>query len=93
METLMYAAIGLATVNSAILIGLIYLYGKISVRTHAAYSIGLTFFAGLLLLHNLLTAVAFGTMSPFFGSDALPYLTAMGGAEFAGLLVLLRITI
>ena len=89
----MYAAIGLATVNSALLVALIYIYGKISVRTRAAYSIGLTIFAGLLLVHNLLTAVAYGTMSPLFGTDALPYLSAMAGAEFAGLVVLLKITI
>ena len=89
----MYLAIGLATINSAILAGLIYLYARISVRTRAAYSVGLAFFAGLLLLHNLLTALAYGTMSSLFGPEALPYLSAIGGAELAGLIVLLRITI
>jgi hypothetical protein len=89
----MYAAIGLASINSIILVALIYLYAKISLRTHASYSLGFVFFAGLLLLHNLLTAFAYGTMSPLFGSEALPYLTAIGGAELAGLLVLLRITL
>ena len=86
-------AIGLASVNSVILLVLIYLYGRIAVRTHASYSIGLVIFGGLLLLHNLLTAFAYGTMSPLFGDDALPYLSAMGGAELAGLLVLLRMTL
>ena len=89
----MYAAIGLATANSAILVGLIYLYTRIAIRTRASYSIGLMFFAGLLLLHNLLTALAYGTMSPLFGSEALPYLSAIGGAELAGLLVLLKLTL
>jgi hypothetical protein len=93
MEGLMELAIGLASVNSVILVVLIYLYGRIAVRTHAAYSVGLVFFGGFLLLHDLLTAFASGTMSPLFGSDALPYLSAMGGAELAGLIVLLRITI
>ena len=93
METLMGIAIGLASVNSVILLILIYLYGRIAVRTRAAYSFGLVIFGGLLLVHNLLTAVAYGTMSPLFGDDALPYLSAMGGAELAGLLVLLRITL
>ena len=86
-------AIGLATVNSIILLGLIYLYARISIKTHAAYSIGLVFFASLLLLHDLLTALAYGTMSSLFGSGALPYLSAIGGAELAGLLVLLKITL
>lgn len=89
----MMLAIGLASVNSIILFALIYLYARIAVRTRATYSIGLVIFGGLLLLHNLLTAVAYGTMSPLFGPDALPYLSAMGGAELAGLIVLLRITL
>lgn len=93
MEALMELAIGLASVNSVILLGLIYLYARIAFRTRAAYSVGLVVFGGFLLVHNLLTALAYGTMSPLFGSDALPYLSAMGGAELAGLIVLLRITI
>ena len=89
----MYVAIGLASINSVILAGLIYLYAKISVRTRASYSIGLVIFSILLLFHNLLTAYAYGTMSPLFGSEALPYLSAVGAAELGGLLVLLKITI
>lgn len=89
----MYVAIGLATVNSVILAGLIYLYARISIRTRATYSIGLVIFSLLLLSHNLLTAYAYGTMSPLFGSEALPYLSAVGAAELGGLLVLLKITI
>jgi len=88
----MYVAIGLASINSAILLGLVYLYTKIFVKSRASYSIGLAFFAGMLLLQNLLTAFAYGTMSPLFGSDALPYLSAIGGTELAGLLMLMRIT-
>jgi hypothetical protein len=93
MEALMYLAIGLASVNSIILLALIYLYAKISIKTRASYSLGLLFFAGLLLVHNLLTAFAYGMMSPLFGAEALPFLSAIGGAELAGLLVLLRITL
>lgn len=89
----MYVAIGLATVNSAILLGLIYVYAKISMRTRASYPIGLVIFASLLLLQNLLTAVAYATMSPVFGTEALPYLSGMGGAELAGLGVLLWMTL
>jgi hypothetical protein len=46
----------------------------------------------MLLLQNLLTAFAYGTMSPLFGTDALPYLSVIGGTELAGLLALLRMT-
>ena len=89
----MYLAIGLATINSAILVGLMYLYIRISIRSRASYSVGLAIFAGLLLIHNLLTAVAYGTMYAGFGPEALPYLSAMAGAELDGLLVLLKITV
>jgi len=89
----MLLAIGLAGINSVVLVFLIFLYGRIALRSRAAYSVGLVFFAGLLLVHNLLTAFAYGTMSPLFGSEALPFLSAIGGAELAGLLVLLKITV
>lgn len=89
----MLVAIGLATVNSAILLGLIYVYAKISVRTHATYPAGLVIFASLLLLQNLITAIAYATMSPVFGVEALPYLSGMGAAELAGLTVLLWMTL
>jgi hypothetical protein len=92
MEVLMYVAIGIAGINSVILVGLVYLYAKIAARSRAAYSFGLCFFAVMLLLQNLLTGFAYGTMSPLFGSDALPYLSVIGGAELAGLLGLLRTT-
>jgi hypothetical protein len=92
METLMYAAIGIAGINSAILAGLVYIYAKIAMKSRAAYSFGLCFFAAMLLLQNLLTAFAYETMSPFFGAEALPYLSVIGGAELAGLLGLLRMT-
>ena len=89
----MYVAIGLAGANSVILLALMYLYAKILVRSRASYSVGLIFFAGMLLVQNLLTAFAYGTMSPLFGPEALPYLSGIGGAELAGLLILLRMTI
>jgi uncharacterized membrane protein len=93
MEALMYVAIGLGSVNSVILAALIYLYAKIALRTRASYSVGLAIFGGLLLVHNLLTVFAYSTMSPLFGSEALPYLSAMGAAELGGLVVLLRLTV
>jgi len=86
-------AIGLAIANSVILVGLIYLYAGIATKTKAVYSIGLSFFAGLLLLQNLLTAFAYLTMAPLFGEGALPFLSGIGALEFGGLLVLLKLTL
>jgi hypothetical protein len=92
MEAMMYIAIGLGSINSAILLVLIYLYARIALRTRASYSVGLVIFGSLLLVHNLLTVFAYSTMSPLFGAEALPFLSAMGAAELGGLLVLLRLT-
>jgi len=86
-------AIGLALINSVILFGLIYLYARIFVRTRATYPVGLALFASFLLVHNMLTVFAYGTMAPVFGEEALPVLSAIGAFELAGLVVLLRLTV
>lgn len=93
MESMMLIAIGLATANSCILLGLVYLYSKIALKTRASYSFGLIIFALLLLSHNLMTIFAYTAMSPLFGADALPFLSAIGALEFAGLGVLFRMTL
>ncbi len=89
----MLLAIGLAGANSAILLGLIYLYARIALRSKAAYSIGLAVFGLLLLSHNLLTIFAYLAMAPLFGAEALPFLSGIGALEFGGLLVLLKLTV
>lgn len=89
----MLLAIGLAGANSMVLLGLIYLYARIALRTKAAYSIGLAVFALLLLSHNLLTIFAYLAMAPLFGAEALPFLSGIGALEFGGLLVLLKLTV
>jgi hypothetical protein len=90
---MMDLAVGFALINSLILLGLIFLYSKIAVRTRAMYSFGLVFFASFLLLHNLLTVFAFVTMAPLFGVEAVPFLSAIGAFELAGLAVLFRMTV
>ena len=89
----MGAAVGLALANSFILVGLSYLYSRIAMKTKATYSVGLAVFAGLLLLHNLLTVFAYVTMAPLFGEEALPLLSGIGALEFGGLVVLLKLTL
>jgi hypothetical protein len=93
MDPLMDLAIGLSLANTVILLGLVYLYSRIFLRTRAVYPIGLALFACFLLMHNLLTIFAYGTMAPVFGAEALPYLSAIGAFEFAGLVILLRMTV
>ena len=93
METMMLIAVGLATINSGLLIALLFVYGKIVLHTKAMYAGGLLVFALLLLAHNLLTVFAYLSMAPFFGAEALPFLSAMAAFELGGLLVLMKITL
>lgn len=72
---------------------LLYFYGRILFRSRAAHSVGLLFFALLLLANSVLTVYAYVAMAPFFGSGALPYLSAMSVLEFVGLAALLKITV
>lgn len=90
---MMMIAVGLATINSGILITLLLLYGKIVLRTKAMYAAGLMVFALLLLADNLLTIFAYISMASFFGAEALPFLSAMAALELGGLVVLMKITL
>ena len=89
----MGAAIVFSVLNSGLLVVLLYVFAGIAVRSRASHSVGLTFFTLLLLANSLLTAYSYATMAPFFGKDALPYLSTMSVLEFVGLAVLLKITL
>ena len=89
----MLLAIGLATVNSCILLVLLFVYSNIVRKTKAMYAAGLLVFSLLLLAHNLLTIFAYVFMAPVFGAEALPYLSGIAALELAGLSVLVKITL
>jgi hypothetical protein len=89
----MDVAILFSGLNAAILLALLYFYVKIAVRSRAVHSLGLAFFALLLLANNVLTVYSYSAMAPFFGSEALPYLSAISVLEFFGLAALLKITL
>lgn len=93
MEALMMLAIGLSTVNSGILLVLLYLYSNIVRKTKAMYAAGLMVFALLLLAHNMLTIFAYVLMAPVFGAEALPFLSGIAALELGGLAVLVKITL
>jgi hypothetical protein len=92
METLMgiSAVIGLA--NIGILTALLVIYGKVYKNTKAIFTIGLIFFAGLLVLHNIIAVYAYFAMEQLYAIGLLPYFVGVHVAELAGLLVLLRVT-
>jgi hypothetical protein len=89
----MLAAIIFSLLNSGMLLVLLYVFARIAIRSRASHSIGLTFFALLLLANSALTAYSYATMAPFFGADALPFLSTISVLEFVGLAALLKITL
>jgi hypothetical protein len=89
----MLLTVGLSVVNSALLVALLVIYGKIALKTRAMHAIGLVLFALLLLSQNLLSIVAYVTMNPYFAGGVIPYLSAIGALELGSLIVLLRVTL
>jgi hypothetical protein len=90
---MMEVAIVFSVLNAALLLVLLFIFARIAIKSHASHSIGLMFFALLLLANSALTAYSYATMAPFFGADALPFLSTMSVLEFVGLAVLLKITL
>lgn len=84
---------GISLSNVAILGALLYIYTRIYKSSKAIFTVGLMFFAGMLMLHNLIALYAYFTMAPLYNEALLPYFVAIHAAELAGLAVLLKITI
>jgi hypothetical protein len=92
MDLMMSLATVFASLNVAVLVGLLYLYIRIAWQSKAVYPIGLAIFASLLLLQNGVTAFSYLAMAPIFG-EAGPYLFFISVLEFGGLLALVRVTL
>ena len=80
-------------VNAVLFSFLAYIYGRTAFSTKARYPLGLFVFSILLLLHSVGTAAAYLFLGPYFGEEAVPYMSVMGSFEFVGVLALLRITL
>lgn len=83
----------LSAVNSALLIFLLALYGKIVLRTRAVHAVGLMLFAVLLLGQNLLSVYAYVDMNMYFGSGVLPFLFVIAVLELASLVAMVGVTL
>jgi len=79
--------------NVIVLLALLYLYGRLAMRSRAVLSIGLVVFALFLLTQNSLTLFAYYTMEPLFDAETVPFLSATSILQFAAYMVLLRFTI
>jgi hypothetical protein len=93
MSLIMDASAVISAANVAVLIGLIILYGRTYSSSRAQFTLGLIFFASLLLIQNAIGIYSYITMAPFFTEAILPYLLAINIAELAGLSILLKVTI
>ena len=93
MNTLMGISAGVGLANIAILIALLIVYTKVYKGTRAIFTLGLMFFSGLLMLHNIIAVYAYFAMAPLYSEALLPYIVGISFAELAGIAALLRVTI
>ncbi len=93
MNSLMEISAGVGIVNIILLIILLTVYSRIYKTTRAVFTIGLIFFAGMLMVHNLIAVYAFFAMQPLYAPELLPYFVAVNLAELAGITALFKVTI
>ncbi|MGC1927809.1 MAG: hypothetical protein WA667_02450 [Candidatus Nitrosopolaris sp.] len=85
------AAVGI--VNAILLITLLTVYTKVYKSTRAVFTLGLMFFAGMLMLHNIIAVYAYFAMQPLYAVGLLPYFVVIHIAELAGIAALLKVTV
>jgi hypothetical protein len=93
MDVIMEISAALSLVNVALLITLFIIYIRIYRSSKAIFTLGLMFFAGMLMLHNAIAVYAYVAMEPLYNEALLPYFIAIHAAELVGIAVLLKITI
>ena len=93
MEYLMQIIAAISFVTIALLIILLSIYIRIYRKSKAEFTLGLIFFASMLMLHNVIAIYAYFLMAPLYNVALLPYFVAIHGAEVIGIAALLRVTI
>ena len=83
----------ISLVNVGMLAALLTMYVKIYRSSRAIFTIGLMFFASMLIVHNLVAVYAYFAMAPLYNENLLPYFVAIHAAELIGIAALLKITI
>jgi len=84
---------GVAVVNAALLIALLTVYAKVYKSNRAVFTVGLMFFAGMLMLHNIIAVYAYFAMESLYSMELLPFFLVIHLAELAGIAVLLKVTL
>jgi hypothetical protein len=93
MNILVGLTAGIALVNVALLVALLTIYGRIYRNTKASFTIGLMFFAGMLMLHNIIAVYAYLSMESLYPMKMLPFFVVIHLAELAGIAILLKVTL
>ena len=93
MELIMTISTIVSGLNMIVLGILIGVFTKIYQKTKAQLPLGMIFFAALLFLHNIIGVYAYFSMMELYAAALLPYLLAVHIAEFAGILIFLKITL
>jgi hypothetical protein len=93
MTILMDISTIISLANVSILLALLTVYIKIYKSTRAIFTVGLMFFASMLMLHNLIAVYAYFAMAPLYTEGLLPYFLGVHIAELAGIGALLKVTL
>lgn len=89
----MTASTTVSGANIVVLGILIGVFTRIYLKTRAQLPMGMIFFASLLSLHNIISVYAYFSMTDLYSVALLPYFLAIHIAEFAGVMILLKITL
>ena len=81
-----------AAITAILLLVLIAIYSSVYKDTRARFSLGLTIFASILFVQNILSVFSFLTMASYVQEPFLPYLLGMTIAEALAVVALLRTT-
>ncbi|MEM3143607.1 MAG: hypothetical protein QXW91_03160 [Candidatus Nitrosotenuis sp.] len=84
---------GVSIANMVVLGVLMFVFGRMYVRTKAQLPLGMIVFSVMLFLHNIIGAYAYFAMSQLFAEEIFPYLLGVHIAELAGILIFLKVTL
>lgn len=93
MAILMDLSAAISIANVALLIALLTVYIRIYRSSKGVFTLGLVFFAAMLMLHNLIAVYAYFAMAPLYHEGLLPYFVVIHVAELAGIAALLKVTL
>ena len=93
MDPIMTISTIVSGLNMIVLGVVISVFVKMYQKTKAQLPLGMIFFSALLFLHNIIGVYAYFSMMELYAAALLPYLLAVHIAEFAGILIFLKITL